>query len=68
MRRLFCRHRYWVAVNTIYTEMDDAVIVSWTEMACVGCAKIRHTNKLKPRESISLEGIITEVTGEDLTH
>ena len=68
MRRLFCRHRYWIAANVIYTEMDDAVIVSWTEMVCVGCGKTRHDNRLKPKESISLEDIITEVTDEGLTY
>jgi hypothetical protein len=55
VRLRFCRHRQWIATNSLYTDMpDESVLMSWTEMACAKCGKARHDNLLRPHEELIL--------------
>jgi hypothetical protein len=51
----FCRHREWVPVNAIWTELpDESLSMSWSAMRCVRCGLIRYDNILKAKETIIL--------------
>ena len=65
MRQFFCRHRYWLATNAIYTDLpDDSISISWTQMMCERCGKMRYNGMLKVSESMILpiDDLVTEVT------
>lgn len=66
MRFPFCRHLYWQPMNALVSEFDDSITVSWDQMMCEDCGKVRNRNVLKPREHlvIPVHWGIEEVTND----